>query len=269
MKIKFFSPLWGHEHEDFARYCRRLAEAGFDGMELNLSEDLGDAKKQREALAANGLDYIAQHSGTRMPDFETHRTHYRTSLKRIASFQPRLINSHTGRDWFTFEQNLELIDIAVEISQAFEVPVVHETHRGRFPFSAALTRRYLEHRPDLRLTADFSHWCCVSESFLQDQKKSVDAAIDRTDHIHARIGHDQGPQVNDPRAPEWQQTVDLYLGWWDKIIAVHTAKGTAELTITTEFGPPPYTPVIPHSQEPVSNQWELNVYMMHLLKKDL
>jgi hypothetical protein len=26
----------------------------------------------------------------------------------------------------------------------------------------------------------------------------------------ARIGHDQGPQVNDPRAPEWKETVDLY-----------------------------------------------------------
>ena len=24
-------------------------------------------------------------------------------------------------------------------------------------------------------------------------------------HIHGRIGYDHGPQVNDPRAPEWQQ----------------------------------------------------------------
>jgi sugar phosphate isomerase/epimerase len=267
MEIKFFSPHWGYEHEDFKQTCSRLSAAGFDGMELNLAEDLAEAERQIEILSANGLEYIAQHSGTQMADFKMHHAHYRASLERIAAFKPQLINSHTGRDWFTFEQNLELIDIAAEISAINEIPIVHETHRGRFPFSAAVTRQYLEARPALRLTADFSHWCCVSESFLQDQEESVNAAIERADHIHARIGHDQGPQVNDPRAPEWKETVDLYLGWWDRIIALHTAKGSPVLTITTEFGPPPYTPVIPFSQEPVSNQWELNLYMLDLLKK--
>jgi sugar phosphate isomerase/epimerase len=266
MEIKFFSPRWGYEDEDFEYYCTRLVAAGFDGMEFNLAENRAEAEKQIQLLAANGLEYIAQHSSTQTAGFEAHRSHYRANLERIAAFKPRFINAHTGRDFFTFEQNLELIDIAVEISEASDVPVVHETHRGRFPFSAALTSRYLEKRPGLRLTADFSHWCCVSESFLQDQAASVNAAIERTDHIHARIGHDQGPQVNDPRAPEWQEAVDIYLGWWDQIIASHAAKGSAVLTITTEFGPPPYTPLIPYTQEPVSSQWELNLHMLDVLK---
>jgi sugar phosphate isomerase/epimerase len=268
MEIKYFSPRWGYEDEDFGSYCVRLAEAGFDGMELNLAEDPDAAQRQIELLAANGLDYVAQHSGTRMADFETHRAHYRTSLKRIAAFKPQIINSHTGLDWFTFEKNLQLIDVAEEVSETYKVPIVHETHRGRFPFSAAVTFQYLEKRPNLRLTADFSHWCCVSESFLQDQGESVQAAIERAEHIHARIGHEQGPQVNDPRAPEWKETIDLYQGWWDQIIAVHAAKGSAVLTITTEFGPPPYTPVLPYTQKPVSDQWELNLYMLNFLKKN-
>lgn len=267
MEIKFFSPHWGYEAEDFESYCRRLAAAGFDGMELNLAEDRAEAEKQIHLLTANGLDYVAQHSNTRDADFEAHRAHYRASLERIAAFKPRLINCHTGRDWFTFEQNLQLIDIAAEIGKAFGIPVVHETHRGRFPFSAALTFQYLEHRPALRLTADFSHWCCVSESFLQDQTASVEAAINRADHIHARIGHDQGPQVNDPRAPEWLETVDLFITWWDRIVTAHTEKGSAELNITTEFGPWPYTPALPYTQEPVSSQWELNLHMLNLLKR--
>jgi len=267
VKIKYFSPLWGYEDEDFEHYCERLSAAGFDGMELNLAEDPAEAEKQITLLAENDLEYIAQHSGTRMADFETHERHYRASIERIAAFKPQLISAHTGRDFFTFEQNLRLIDIAAEIGDACNVPIVHETHRGRFPFSAALTFQYLEQRPGLRLTADFSHWCCVSESFLQDQKISVDAAIERADHIHARIGHDQGPQVNDPRAPEWKETVDLYLGWWERIIETHTAKGSAILTITTEFGPPPYAPVHLHTQKPISDQWELNLHILNLLKK--
>ncbi|HKL21118.1 MAG TPA: TIM barrel protein [Tichowtungia sp.] len=266
MDIKYFSPRWGYDDEDFSSYCVRLAEAGFDGMELNLAEDPAAAERQIETLSAHGLDYIAQHSGTRMPDFETHRTHYRASLERIAAFKPRLINAHTGRDWFADEQNLQLIDIAAEISETSNVPVVHETHRGRFSFSAALTFRYLKKRPGLRLASDFSHWCCVSESFLQDQEEAVQAAIERTDLIHARIGHDQGPQVNDPRAPEWKDALDLYLGWWDRVVACHEETGSAVLMITTEFGPPPYTPVAAYTQEPVSSQWELNLYMLRCLK---
>lgn len=267
MNIEFFSPRWGYETEAFESYCKRLATAGFDGMELNLDVDADAANRQLDLLNQYGLKCVAQHSGTITANFEEHKEHYHANMERISALKPLKINSHTGRDYFTFQQNLELIDMAEEISEIFNVPVVHETHRGRFPFSAALTQRYLEQRPGLRLTADFSHWCCVSESFLQDQLPSVYATIERVDHIHARIGHDQGPQVNDPRAPEWKQAVDLFLDWWTRIIASHRKKGSAELTITTEFGPPPYTPVAPSSLEPVSDQWELNLYMLDLLKK--
>ena len=38
------------------------------------------------------------------------------------------------------------------------------------------------------------------------------------------------------------------------------------LTITPEFGPVPYTATLPYSQQEVSNAWELNVAMMHLLR---
>ena len=267
MKVLFYSPLWGYESDDFGNYCERVAEAGYDGIELNLAVDQNETEEQFRILDSFGLDYLAQHSGTITADFEAHREHYQASLKRIATFKPRLINSHTGRDYFKFEQNLELIDIAAEITSDFGVPVVHETHRGRFPYAASLTNTYLEQRPGLRLTADFSHWCCVSESFLEHQSEFVCAAIKRADHIHSRIGHEQGPQVNDPRAPEWKDAVELYLGWWDRIVACKGAAGSDHLTVTTEFGPPPYTPTLPHTQESVADQWDLNVHMLKLLKQ--
>jgi sugar phosphate isomerase/epimerase len=267
MRVKFFAPRWGYEHEDFGAHCARLVEAGYDGMELNLAVDAGDARRQLDLLEEHGLECLAQHSGTITSDFEEHKVHYCDSMERIAAFKPLKINSHSGRDYFTFEQNLELIDIAAEISERFGVAVVHETHRGRFPYSASLTNAYLQQRPGLRLTADFSHWCCVSESFLEDQEEFVEAAIDRADHIHSRVGFDQGPQVNDPRAPEWNDTVHLFLGWWDRIVETHSQEGSEMLTITTEFGPAPYTPVVPYTQEPVADQWELNLYSLHLLKE--
>lgn len=267
MTIKFFTPHWGYEHLDFDQFCRRVADAGFDGIELNLSVHPDEADAQLDQLNAHGLEYIAQHSGTQTPDFELHRTHYRKNLERITAYKPQRLNSHTGRDFFTFEQNLELIDIAREIGTASGVPIVHETHRGRFPFHAPLTFQYLKARPNLRLTADFSHWCCVSESLLEDQEHFIDAAMEHSDHIHARVGHDQGPQINDPRAPENSPVVERFLGWWDRIVELHRAEGSEQLTITCEFGPWPYTQQLPLTRQPVSSQWDSNIYMMHLLQK--
>ncbi len=267
MKFKFFSPLWGYEHEDFGDYCRRLAAAGFDGMELNLADDLAEAETQLELLEGNGLEYIAQHSGTRVADFEAHRTHYRTRMERIAAFHPQLINAHTGRDFFTFEQNMELIHIASEIGRRYDVPVIHETHRGRFSNLPSTTHRFLEADPNLRFAADFSHWCVATESYLNDHRKFVDATIERSEIIHARIGYEEGPQVNDPHTPEWAEALDIHLKWWDEIVAHHRTKGSDSVRITTEFGPPPYAPAFSSTPEPVSDQWELNLHMLDLLKK--
>jgi hypothetical protein len=46
---------------------------------------------------------------------------------------------------------------------------------------------------------------------LDDQNETINLALSRTGHIHARIGHPEGPQVNDPRAPEWKNIVDTHL----------------------------------------------------------
>jgi len=73
--------------------------------------------------------------------------------------------------------------------------------------------------------------------------------------------------VNDPRAPEWENALNKHLVWWDKVIEFQKSKGSTIFSITTEFGPPGYMPTLPYTQQPVSSQWDINVYMMNTLKK--
>ena len=120
--------------------------------------------------------------------------------------------------------------------------------------------------PELKLTFDLSHWCSVSESYLEDQEETVNLAIERAAHIHARIGHPEGPQVNDPRVPEWETAVDTHFGWWDKIVERKKREGV-RITFLTEFGPPDYMPTLPGTRQPLANQWEINVYMMRLIRE--
>lgn len=101
---------------------------------------------------------------------------------------------------------------------------------------------------------------------LDDQPETVALALDRTEHIHARIGHQEGPQVNDPRAPEWKLAFETHLAWWDKVVELKVKEGKP-ITLLTEFGPPTYMPTLPYTMQPIANQWDINIYMMDFLRK--
>ena len=262
-KITYFCTDWARDvpWDDF---CKRVADAGFDGVETWVPGDATGLHEMMEAFRKYNLAYIFLCSGP-SSDFETYLESYRQGLERAAALSPVRINSHTGKDHFSFEQNQTLIEVADSICHAHQIPIAHETHRGRFAFAAHITQEYLEQLPNLRLTLDISHWCAVHESMLHDQPDAVSLALQRTDHIHARVGHPQGPQVNDPRAPEWQEIVQRHLEWWDTIVAAHAEQNTP-LTITTEFGPPDYLPTLPYTRQPVASQWDINKHMLNLLK---
>jgi hypothetical protein len=106
----------------------------------------------------------------------------------------------------------------------------------------------------------------VHESYLQGQEETVAQTLSRTDHIHARIGHPEGPQVSDPRAPEWADAVKHHFDWWDKVVETKKKEGK-RITFLTEFGPPDYMPTLPYTRQAVADQWAINVYMMEILRK--
>src|SRR6185295_11072109 len=130
-------------------------------------------------------------------------------------------------------------------------------------FATTPTKIFLEKSAQLKVTLDISHWCNVHESMLGDQTEIVDLTLSRTEHIHARVGHPEGPQVTDPRAPEWKEIVQTHLSWWDKVVERKKRDGR-RMTFLTEFGPPHYMPVIPYTMQPLASQWDVNVYMLEL-----
>jgi len=111
--------------------------------------------------------------------------------------------------------------------------------------------------PELKINADLSHWCCVTESMLEDHAEAIELAATRTIHIHSRVGYENGPQVSDPRAPEWAEHLAKFETWWKMIIDEHTKRGEKELTVTPEYGPPSYMQTIPFTNKPVADLWEV------------
>jgi hypothetical protein len=188
-------------------------------------------------------------------------------LQSAATIKPLFITSHTGKDFFSFEQNEHLLTLAQNIANTTGVKIIHETHRGKFSFAAHITRDYLLKMPWIRLTLDVSHWFAVAESYLADQVDAVELALSHTDHIHARIGYAHGPQVGDPRSPEWKEVVHKHLALWDQVLRMQKDQSAKQFTFTPEFGPPPYMQLQPFTNTPLASQWDINVYMMNLLKE--
>jgi len=267
MEILFFCPRWGQEAVDWDTFLHTVKQAGYNGVEASLPYDEKEKDLILNSLGKHDLQFIAQHYETSERDFDQHYKQFEKRLRNLATANPLFINSQTGKDYYSFEQNKQLIDLASAVTENTGVKILHETHRGKFSFAAHITAAYLEKIGDLRITLDISHWCNTAESFLHDQPEAVDLAISRTDHIHSRVGYPEGPQISDPRAPEWKEALDFHLQCWDKVVAKKRSENAARLTVTSEFGAPPYLPLLPYTKQPVVSQWDVNVFMMDLLRE--
>ncbi|MHA4895618.1 sugar phosphate isomerase/epimerase family protein [Pedobacter sp. PWIIR3] len=267
MEIKILSPLWGHEHLPIASFLDKVTDAGYDGIETWIPKETPDQKTLLNHIQRHQMHLIVHQHEANGNTFEAFKESFAANLLRCAALEPLLINSHTARDYFSVQQQLELVDIAQEFSERTGILVTHETHRGRLGYSPQNMEALFDENKELQLTADFSHWTCVTESMLENFPLVLKEAIKRSRHIHARVGFEQGAQVSDPRAPEWQYAMDKFLGWWDEIVSINRLLETKILPITTEFGPAPYMPTVPFTGTPVADQFELNCYMKDLLRE--
>jgi sugar phosphate isomerase/epimerase len=267
LQLKVLGTNWGFEGST-DQFCAAVKKEGYDGIEIWWP---GEKKEQDELFAA-----LKRHSlevgflcGGWQPDWKEHLAAFKKATAEAAKNtiqKPLYINCHSGRDYFSFDQNRAFVDHTVQLSKETGITICHETHRSRIMFAAPATRQFMEQVPELKLTFDVSHWCNVHESMLDDQKETVDLALQRVEHIHARIGHPEGPQVNDPRAPEWEAIVKQHFAWWD-VVAERKKKNGETMTVLTEFGPPDYMPTLPYTRQALADQWAINVHMMNLLRK--
>ncbi|MGZ5135907.1 MAG: sugar phosphate isomerase/epimerase family protein, partial [Flavitalea sp.] len=172
------------------QFCAAAKKEGYDGIEVWWP---GDKKAQDELFTA-----LKKHSlqvgflcGGSQPDWKEHLETFKkatTEAAKNADQKPLYINCHSGRDHFSFDQSKAFINHTTQLSKETGITICHETHRSRIMFAAHVTRQYIEKIPELKLTFDVSHWCNVHETMLGDQKETVDMALQRVEHIHARIG---------------------------------------------------------------------------------
>lgn len=265
LPVKILATNWGFTGT-WEAFCAKTKEAGYDGFEIWIPREEKERGPMLETARKYGLSFGFLAGGWSQK-FDEHLQSYEIGVRLSVAEKPLYVNTHAGRDYFTVDQNIKILQTGLAIAKESGVPVLCETHRSRSAFSANATRELMQRLPELRLTADLSHWCVVHESLLNGYEDVLEAALSHTDHIHARIGHAEGPQVNDPRAPEWADAVKKHFEWWDKVVEHKIKAGAPYLSFLTEFGPPAYLPALPYTKQPVADQWDINVHMMKLLRE--
>jgi sugar phosphate isomerase/epimerase len=260
MHIEFFKSTWGMASDQtLDDRLRQIAAAGYDGVETDLATTV-EPGEWTDLCAKHGLAFIAQVYALDAAEFVR-------ALERVRPYQPILVNSQSGRDRMSFDEGCQFFRTALAAEVDLGIPVAHETHRHRLLYAPWTTAQYLHAFDDLRICADFSHWCVVCESLLADLEDVLAPTFARAIHIHARVGYEEGPQVPEPRAPEYERCLRAHESWWDSIRDARAAGGAAILTVDPEFGPPNYMHTIPYTQEPVADLWEVCLWMSHHLRR--
>jgi len=262
MNLLIFRSLWTNG-ADLDAALTDCQSGVFDGIEGPAGN--GEfAKKLQDA----GVPFIAEitSGGSYVPDrgvsLQDHLDSFTRKLERSMACNPLLVTVLGGSDSWPLQKNVEFFGRALEIGQAFEIALSFETHRSRATFNPWATRDLLDQLPDLYLTCDFSHWCCVCERLVMDDDPELLTKIaKRARHIHGRVGYDQGPQVPHPAAPEYLESLEAHERWWDAIWTAQEESGVGISTLTPEFGPDGYLHTVPFSGQAVADLDEINHWM--------
>jgi hypothetical protein len=276
MTVNYICTFWGCEHLSAQQFLSTVIANGYDGVEINFPEDanfivefMEELENIRSTVNPNFIFVAQQVLANKNETVNEYIKRIEERLAFLTTLKPDYINSHTGKDFYDFSDNCKIIEITENVSRNSGIPIWHEIHRGRFSFHLKTLIKYIDIYPRIKLVADFSHFCVVSESNLEDQKDLLTRIYPNIEHIHARIGFEQSPQVNHPFAPEWNTHLACYLGWWKEIIEIRKKRNCSVITITPEFGPYPYMPREPFSLKPLSDQWEMNLQMRKYLQQNL
>ena len=277
MATRLFKSLWGWSGSLEAAIAAAVAQ-GLDGLEGNLHHSCLaglEAIEVRRSLEAAQLELIVEvvTGGDYVPDLDRgpaqHLDELEAQLTASHALEPLKVTVIGGSDSWPWELEQGYWAGALERAQRSGLAVSFETHRSRCLGNPWGISRTLEAFPTLRLTADLSHWCVVAERLMTPELAPIQAMAGRVDHIHARVGWAQGPQVSHPFAPEHREALEAHGACWALFTERHRLQTGGAITVTPEFGPDGYLPTLPFTNQPVADLSAINRAMAAWVRERL
>jgi hypothetical protein len=240
-QLRILQSLWAMERRradapewPLATQLEMIRDAGFDGAGVRFI-DPAFAAEVTGFLRAHGMIWQAQCYPTGVDDLKP-------VLELVAKLGADHVNLQPNVRPRRLEDCIPLLDGWRRLGEQAGVAVHVETHRDRMTTDLFFMLQLLDCFPDLRLTADISHYL-VGREFAwpvdEENHRMIHRVLDNVWGIHGRIASREQVQIS-LGFPQHQGWVDLFMGWWEYAIRSwrRRAGPDAILTFLCELGPP-------------------------------
>lgn len=129
MEIIFAKSKWEVWSEPTDRFLQRAKEDGFNSTEFYLNEGADTPEKLVELHDKLGMKIIAQ-IVTEGNNFRKHLDSLNRLAEKALKCNPVLVNCQPGRDYFSFDENMKILERLIELSKETDILFTAETHRG-------------------------------------------------------------------------------------------------------------------------------------------
>lgn len=271
-RVEIFQSMWGmtgvplgNVRWSMEEQLTHIKEAGFSGI-LHFVSDTKEDNKLYSLVSQEGLKLgiscFARKADELMP------------IARYAKEQGAFFINVMVKDYFVV--GVEAINTILkmyEVCSGIGIPLFIETHRGTITQDLLRTISYAESIPELRFTADLSHYIVAGEFTEANEKleAAFDKILQKTASIHARISN--GEQIQISIGDGKNSLAESYIKWWEAGIR-NWMKDASEGDIfpfVVELGPPPYGIPVPgkpgEAEMELYDRWQQALVIKEIAEK--
>lgn len=268
-RLLVYQSLWAMERRrpDGAEWSldqklEMIREAGFDGAGVRFF-DAGYAKTVTERLGNWGLTWQAQCYPQRIDDLGP-------ILQNVKAYGAEHVNLQADVRPKTVAECVPLLEGWTAMARDAGVKLFFETHRDRMTTDLFFTLRLLDRFPDIKFTADLSHYLLGREfswPVSAENHGLIHRILDNSFAFHGRVASREQIQVQISFAhhKEW---LELFLAWWEYGLRSWRRRAGKDdvVTFLCEMGPKEYAMTGADGYE-LSDRWEESKMLMRLIRE--
>ena len=260
-KLEVYQSLWGMEQRHPTKEepsdehnFEKIKGGGFVGATIDLAaHEIEEFQKKKHYFVESNL-------GCMVNAFPYSKEDLLPLLRLAKEFNACFVNIIGGVMPINYKDAIPLVYDWMEEADREGVKILFETHRDSLLNDLYYTLQLIEEVPEMRLTADLSHFVVDREMWTpinsRDQKH-IKTILNRSDCFQGRVAS-RGQiqiQIDFSQHKEW---VSIFKGWWKYGLEEWKKRQTEEATVRflCELGPPTSYAITDANQLELSDRWE-------------
>ena len=260
-KLEIYQSLWGMEQRHPTKdepsdkdNFKKIKEAGFNGATIDLAaHEIEEFRKKKHY-------FYEEYLGCMVNAFPYSKEDLGPLLKLAREFDACFVNIIGGVMPINYKDAVPLVYDWMEEAEKEGVTILFETHRDSLLNDLFYTLQLIEEVPEMRLTADLSHFVVDREMWTpintRDQEY-IQTILNRSDCFQGRVASRGQIQVQlgFPQHEEW---VEIFKEWWRYGLEQWHKRQTQSSTarFLCELGPPPSYAITDANQLELSDRWQ-------------